>query len=96
MAINIHLRNIDHVVILAQIEANKTKANQVIYKTKDEQHYDIYKFVQEKEFKGIPVRVVRFAREDKYETVLQNSGNKQPIVVSKKSGSSKTGKLRTT
>lgn len=96
MAVNIHLRNIDHVVILAQIEANKTKANQVIYKTKDEQHYDIYKFVQEKGFKGIPVRVVRYTREYKHETVLQDSGNKQSIVVSKKSGFGKAGKLRKT
>jgi len=96
MAVNIHLRNIDHVVILAQSEAQKTQANQVIYKTKDEQHYDIYKFVQEKGFKGIPVRVVRYTREDKHETVLQDSGNKQPVTTGKKSGSSKTGKPRTT
>lgn len=96
MAVNIHLRSLDHVLILAQSEAHKTHANQVIYKTKDEQHYDIYKFVQEKGFKGIPVRVVRYTREDKHETVLQDSGNEQPIVVSKKSGKSKAGKPRTT
>ena len=95
MAVNIHVRKLDHVVILAQIEANKTGTNQVIYKTKDQQNYDIYKFVQEKGFKGITVRVVRYTREDKHETVLQDSGNKQLVTISKKSGSSKTGKPRT-
>lgn len=95
MAVNIHIRNLDHVAILANQEAQKTRANQVIYKTKDEQNYEIYKFVQEKGFKGIPVRVIRYTGKDKHEVVLQDSGNKQPDVVIKKSGSGKAGKPRT-
>lgn len=95
MAVNIHIRNLDHVAILAKQEAQKTRANQVIYKTKDQQNYEIYKFVQEKGFKGIAVRVVRYSGENKHEVVLQYSGNKQPDVVSKKSGSRKSGKPRT-
>lgn len=96
MTVNPHLRSLDHVIGLAQAEANITKEDQAIYKTKDQQRYEIYKFVTEKDFKGIAVRVIRYAREDKHESVLQDSGNKQPIVVSKKSGASKTGKPRTT
>lgn len=96
MSVDIHIRNLDHVVILAQIEANKTESNQVIYKTKDQQNYDIYKFVQEKGFKGIIVRTIRCTGKDKHETVLQDSGNKQSIVIGKKSGSGKAGKPRTT
>jgi len=95
MTVNPHLRSLDHVIGLAQAEANITKKDQAIYKTKDAKLYEIFQFVPEKDFKGIAVRVVRYTRENKHESVLQDSGNEQPIAVSKKSGTGKAGKPRT-
>jgi len=89
MAVNIHLRDIEHVAILALIEANEKKQDQVIFKTKDQQHYDIFKFAKKEGFTGIALRVVRYTGKDKHEVVLPNPTNKQSAVVGKKSGSGK-------
>jgi len=95
MAINIHLRDLDSVIVFAKEQAQSLREDQAIFKSKDSQNYEIYKFVSAKDFKGKQIRVVRYTREDKHESILQDSGNEQPIAVSKKSGTGKAGKPRT-
>lgn len=92
--VNPHLRSLDHVIGLAQAEANKTREDQAIYKTKDQQRYEIYKFIPEKDFKGNAIRIVRYAREDKHEVILQDSGNEQPVIVGEKPRGGKKRGLR--
>lgn len=89
MAHNIHLESLEHVCLLAKQQAQLMKEDQSVYKTKDQYKYEIFAFAPTESFGGKTVRVVRYTREDKHETVLQDSGNKQPDVTGKATGTSK-------
>lgn len=91
MAHNIHLEDLEHVCLLAKQAAQQNKEDQSVYKTKDQYQYEIFAFAPSESFTGTAVRVVRYTSEDKHETVLQDSGNKQPDVTGKTTGTAKTG-----
>ncbi|MFA6989825.1 MAG: hypothetical protein WC197_07130 [Candidatus Gastranaerophilaceae bacterium] len=68
--------------IVAQMKAQETQQDQVIYKSTDSERYEIFLIAPKESFTGTAFRVVRYTGEDKHETVLQDSGNEQPKIVS--------------
>lgn len=86
------LRDLELQMAKAQKIANKSKQDQVIYKSIDSLRYEIYVTTPKEGFAGNAFRTIRFTGEDKSETVLRDTENIEPATVSKEPG---TGKAKT-
>jgi hypothetical protein len=87
--VNPHLRNLDYVISLAQIEANNMKQDQAIYKTKDAQRYEIYQFIETRNFGGTAVAIVRYTGGTSNTDILQDNGIGESATISEEPKPSK-------
>ena len=87
--VDISLRDLDAQMAKAQKIAQRSKQDQVIYKSTDRLRYEIYIITQEEGFAGNVFRTIRYAGEDKGKTILRDTENIEPVVIGKKSRTTK-------